>query len=205
MKHYPTIAHFKNQSGEVYAFDKLDGSNIRVEWSQKKEFYKFGSRKVLIDESHEFLGESIKLIKAKEEQFTEIFKKQKWQRVISFFEFCGNHSCFGQHVNDEPHSVTLIDVAPYKQGLLPPQDFIKLFKECGIPKVLYQGNLNSDIVDAVKKSTLEGMTFEGVVCKGAERKTKFSKPLMFKIKSDAWMGQLKEYCRGNIGLFDKLR
>ena len=43
------------------AFDKPDGSNIRAEWSKKTGFYKYGSRNVLIDKSHPFLGEAIPL------------------------------------------------------------------------------------------------------------------------------------------------
>jgi hypothetical protein len=47
------------------------------------------------------------------------------------------------------------------------------------------------------------MTFEGVVCKGAnDKKTKM--PIMFKIKSQAWLDKLKEHCKEDEALFNKL-
>ena len=35
---------------DCYAFDKLDGSNMRAKWTQKKKYHVFGKRKQLIDE-----------------------------------------------------------------------------------------------------------------------------------------------------------
>ncbi len=50
MKTYPSIDG-KIVGKDVYAFDKLDGSNIRAEWTRKtKSFVKFGSRKRLLGE-----------------------------------------------------------------------------------------------------------------------------------------------------------
>ena len=46
------------------------------------------------------------------------------------------------------------------------------------------------------------MTFEGVVAKGVNDKlTKM--PIMFKIKSKAWLDKLKEYCKDDERLFEK--
>jgi uncharacterized protein (DUF2147 family) len=72
-----------------------------------------------------------------------------------------------------------------------------------IPKVLYDGRVNEELFDKVKQSSLPGMTFEGCVCKGANDKaTKM--PIMFKIKSKAWLDKLKVYCNGNDKLFEQL-
>lgn len=204
MKQYPTIKHYRNNSDDVYAFDKLDGSNIRAEWSSKKGFWKFGSRKVLLDESHDLLGESVGLIKNWTDDLTPIFNKQRWQKVICFFEYHGESSIFGRHKKDEFHRATLIDVSPYKQPMLPPKEFVKLFVHLDIPRVLYRGKVNSDFVLSVIQSTLEGMTCEGVVCKGTERKKKFSAPVMFKIKTNVWLEKLKEYCKSDMKLFKEL-
>jgi hypothetical protein len=63
--------------------------------------------------------------------------------------------------------------------------------------------VTTELFDGVKQSTLKGMTFEGVVCKGANDKaTKM--PIMFKIKSKAWLDKLREYCKGDNQLFEKL-
>ena len=181
MKSYPSITKEVRHGVYIYAFDKLDGSNIRAEWSSKKGFHKFGSRNQLIDSSHSPLGESINLIKSKyENELSEIFLKQKWQDVLCFFEFYGKNSFAGIHLPEE-HTVTLIDVNPYKQGILEPSYFVKYFGHLDIPKVLYEGSVSSTLFDQVKQSTLPNMTLEGVVCKGSnDKKTKM--PIMFKIK-----------------------
>jgi hypothetical protein len=203
MKSYPSISKDVRHGIYIYAFDKLDGSNIRAEWSAKKGFHKFGSRTQLIDSSHSPLGESIELIKHKyTDALSEIFLKQKWQDVLCFFEFYGENSFAGIHLN-EAHTVTLLDVNPYKQGILEPSSFIKYFGHLDIPKVLYEGMVCSTLFDQVKNSSLPGMTLEGVVCKGAnDKKTKM--PVMFKIKSQAWLDKLKEHCKGDMDLFKKL-
>lgn len=203
MKSYPSISKDVRHGYYIYTFDKLDGSNIRAEWSAKKGFHKFGSRTQLIDQTHYPLGKSIEIIKSKyERDLSEIFRKQKWIDVLCFFEFYGPNSFAGVH-HDEEHTVTLIDVNPYKQGILEPSYFIKYFGHLDIPKILYEGFISSDVFDQVKKSTLPNMTLEGVVCKGSNDK-KMKLPVMFKIKSQAWLDKLKEHCKGDVELFNKL-
>jgi hypothetical protein len=204
MKQYPSITKDIRKDIYIYAFDKLDGSNIRAEWNSKKGFYKFGSRTQLIDSSHKPLGKAIQLIKEKYEiELAKVFKEQHWQNVLCFFEFHGPNSFAGSHSEKEDQTVTLLDVNVYKQGLMEPAQFIKLFGHLDIPKVLFEGSVNSDLFDKVKQSILDGMTFEGVVCKGSnDKKTKM--PIMFKIKSNLWIQKLKEHCQGDECLFDKL-
>ncbi len=63
--------------------------------------------------------------------------------------------------------------------------------------------VTDEFVESVKNSTLNDMPFEGVVCKGAlDNKTK--QPVMFKIKSNAWLSKLKVHCKGNQQLFEQL-
>ena len=52
MKQYPSISG-KLVNTKIYAFDKLDGSNIRGTWSKKRGFYKFGTRTQMLDENYE--------------------------------------------------------------------------------------------------------------------------------------------------------
>ncbi len=201
MKSYPSIGT-KFERTKVVAFDKLDGSNIRAEWSKKKGFYKFGSRHQLIDNKHPMLGESVDLILEKyEEQLGSIFSKKKWERAVAFFEFYGKNSFAGSHY-DEEHVVTLIDVNVYKRGMIEPKHFIELFEGLGIPNVLYSGMLNERLVTEVKNGTLEDMTFEGVVCKYQNHKKNMVK--MIKIKNRSWINKLKEKCDGNDALFRRL-
>ncbi len=185
----------------MYAFDKIDGSNIRAEWSRKNGFYKFGSRKVLMDESHEHLGEAVKLVNRDyADALKDIFRKQRWDRAICFFEFLGPNSFAGQHV-DEPHKVVLIDVNPHKKGLEPPRDFIRTFGDLGIAKCLHIGKATKSFEKSVRDGTLEGMGFEGVVCKGVRKGRHLT---LFKIKSRAWIEKLKEFCAGDEQKFQRL-
>lgn len=204
MKHYPSIDRNLRNDVYIYAFDKLDGSNIRAEWNTKRGFYKFGTRNQLMDESTKPFGQAIPLLKDKyEKSLGDIFKAQGWRDAICFFEWYGPNSFAGQHLENDIKDITLIDVNPFKQGILEPKQFIQLFGNVGIPKILFEGYISTEFVDAIKSSTLEGMTCEGVVCKGASD-SNAKMPVMFKIKSRLWLDKLKKYCDGNDALYNKL-
>ena len=204
MKSYPSIPRIKTQPGEYYVFDKLDGSNIRAEWTRKNSFFKFGSRNRLLDETDPILGESKELIiSGWEKSLSDIFAKERYERVVCFFEFWGPQSRFGQH-SKEPHKCNLFDVDIYKHGMLPPNKFVKMFGHLDIAGFLYQGIIDEKLVSDVKNSILSGITFEGVVCKSSVQRKRFSDPIMFKIKTDMWIERLKEYCAGDDKLYHKL-
>lgn len=203
MKTYPSITKDVRKDIYIYAFDKLDGSNMRAEWNSKKGFYKFGTRTELIDNKSPF-GGAITLINEKySESLSKIFKNNKWSDALCFFEYWGPSSFAGSHNFNEKMDTTLIDVNPYKHGIMPPAEFIKLFGHLDIAKVLYEGQVSTELFDAVKQSTLPGMTMEGVVCKG-ENDKKTNMPIMFKIKSQAWLDKLKDHCKDNELLFNRL-
>jgi hypothetical protein len=204
MKSYPSISKEIRHDIYIYAFGKIDGSNIRAEWNSKKGFYKFGTRTQLTDEKTMPFGRAIPLLREKyEADLTKVFREQGWKDAMCFFEYWGPSSFAGNHNFEEKMDITLIDVNPYKQGILFPADFIRLFGHLDIPKVCYEGYVTTELFDHVKQSTLEGMPFEGVVCKGADDNlTKM--PVMFKVKSRAWLEKLKEYCKGDDNLFEKL-
>lgn len=190
MIEYPTIQRGIRRSKQIYAFDKIDGSNVRAEWSKKRGFYKFGTRKRLMDESDPKFGEAKKLIFDKyAEDLERSFIKERQQRATAFFEFYGPNSFAGYHDHSDEHTVILFDVA-FQQGLLEPRDFLNKFGKLDIPAVLWVGKANSTLIDLVKMGQLEGMTFEGVVCKGKYILPGY--PLMFKIKNEAWIKKLKE-------------
>lgn len=190
MKQYPQIPSTPVLSQDIIAFDKLDGSNLRAEWSRKQGFYKFGKRHGLLDDitPHIAKGEQLFLDKYGED-VERVYREQRWDRAMCFFEFHGPSSAFGWHA-DEEHTVTLFDVDVYKKGLLPPRDFLRLFGHLDHPAVLYEGKANMDLRRQVNEGSLPGMTFEGVVCKGAPHK-KTKKPVMFKIKNLAWYQALR--------------
>lgn len=200
MKTYNSIDN-KIIYDEIFmVFDKLDGSNIRAEWN-KKGFYKFGSRKCLIDSSTPILGESIEIIQDKySSKLSKIFKKNKYESVTCFFEFFGKNSFAGSHVNED-HDVVLFDIDVYKKGIVEPLQFISLVNDLEYPGILYYDNITEDFVQSVKNRTLNGMTFEGVVCKRKYKNT----IQMFKIKSNDWLDRLKNRCEDNISLYNMLK
>ena len=205
MKHYPSISHDILWDTNVVAFDKLDGSNIRAEWSKKRgTFYKFGSRRKLIDEKEPILGKSIPLIVSGfEKELNDVFMSKGYESAICFFEFFGKNSFAGQHKEDDHHDVALIDVAPYKKGILPPKEFIDLCGHLRIPEVLHVGPVDASFLSSVRDGSLENMTFEGVVCKHLSKNGKLTE--MFKVKNDAWFKRLKEICGDDEGKFNELR
>lgn len=191
MKQYPSIdGHIVH--APIIAFDKLDGSNIRCEWDRKKGLHKFGSRKVLLGADHATLGTAASLALAKYgDVLGRVFTAQRWPKTTCFFEFYGPRSFAGLHEPDDVHTVTLIDVSVFKQGMMRAREFVKLFGDVvEIPRVLHDGNPSQDFIDSVKNSTLAGMTYEGVVCKGAPLKNGYP-PHMFKVKSAAWVQAVK--------------
>ena len=80
-------------------------------------------------------------------------------------------------------------------------EFIKQFGHLGIPQLLYRGKANPQFEHDVLERRLEGMTFEGVVCKGVRKGRHLT---MFKIKSKDWIEKLKQFCQGDEKLFASL-
>jgi len=192
MKQYPSFDG-KIVDIPIVAFDKLDGQNVRCEWDRKHGLHKFGSRKVLLGEDHATMGRAISLAQNKYgDSLPRIFRDERMEFVTCYFEFHGEKSFAGMHDPEDPTlTVTLIDVDIYKSGLPLARDFLKMFDgKVEIPKVLYSGNPTVPFLDSVRNGTLEGMTFEGVVCKGAPLKRGYQ-PTMFKVKNHAWVEKVK--------------
>lgn len=189
MEQYPSISTAIINT-PIYAYDKLDGSNIRAEWTRKNGFSKYGTRTRLLDSGHPFLGEAVGLFEEKySDDLSRIFKKERWEKATVFFEYFGANSFAGWHDENEKHDVVLFDVHKYKQGLLTPPEFNKLFRNVHTAELLYHGKPNQEFVQSVKDSTLEGMNFEGVICKGGLDNRR--RLIQFKVKSTAWVSKLK--------------
>jgi hypothetical protein len=202
MKEYPHIEYGYGIYGEnVYAFDKLDGSNIRVEWDRKAAkksdytggFNKFGTRTQIISKEDQNFGDSVDLFLNKYcEPLNKIFKDEKYFRNIDkitlFAEYYGPNSFAGRHEPDDVKDVVLFDVCPYKKGFVIPKLFVEYFGHLHIPDVIYIGNYNKELIHNIRR---DNDLKEGVVCKGV-RKTKGNDIVwMTKIKTNAWMDRLK--------------
>ena len=211
MKTYPSIQfsaglhQAQMQEMHFYVFDKLDGSNLRAEWTRKNGFSKFGTRRRLLDDSDPILGSGVKLILDKYgDDLSRIFREQRWNQATAYFEFYGPQSFVGQHAPDDEHTVTLIDVNVHKKGLVMPNSFVKLFRDVELPNIVHQGPIDEDFIMRVIDGEIEGVTFEGVVAK-ASPLNKTPSPVMFKIKTREWLDRLRGFCKEDKALFDKLR
>lgn len=198
MIEYPSIIHYnKAPRKECIAFDKLDGSNIRIKWTHKKGFCLFGSRTQLIDQNHPFLGDAISYFKEHlEEKLWNIidnnFKNE--QQLIFFGEAFGTKSFAGWHEENDPKKLVLFDILVGKKNrkFVLPREFIQVCSGIvEIPRVVYQGNLNDSFINKVK--TGEYDLDEGVVCKGMERTGAYRGHVwMCKIKTNTYLEKLKK-------------
>lgn len=187
MKTYPSIKRYRadrHHGFEGFTFAKHDGSNLRFEWEKKRGWFRFGSRRRLLDESHEEFGSAMEMfLEGFAEPFERLAVEHGWQSVIVFCEIWGARSFAGQHEPNDVKVLTPIDLAVYKKGLLSPLEFVQFCE--GKFDVGYLGyrTWNESFVEAVQNSTMPGMAFEGVVGKNGSG----HKRMAIKLKSQAWI------------------
>ncbi len=165
----PSVARCRGLGKPCIAFYKYDGSNLRFEWSPKRNWHKFGSRTQLIDQNTEqFKGAIPLFMDTMSKDIVEIIRDEfgsKALRIVAFAEYYGPSSFAGFHDPNEPKQLKLFDVSVYKQGFLPAKQFVELFgdKEWSA-EVEYTGNLNQPFINDVRHGAYP--VYEGVVCKG---------------------------------------
>lgn len=198
MIEYPSIQNSsKAPRQECIAFDKLDGSNFRAKWTQKRGFDVFGTRTQLIDETSEFWGDMVVVFKnTVQKPLEDLFKKDKdfqnVREIIIFGEYFGENSFAGRH-EDEPRKIVLFDilVGNKNRKFLKPREFIKKTKDLiETPRVVYEGNMNDQLIADVRADKYN--TFEGVICKGTQHVGNASGGIwMCKIKTQKYLDSLK--------------
>lgn len=195
MKTYPSIQHHDDDlyGRRVYAFDKLDGSNMRFEYSKKRGWYKFGTRGELIHDKTPIYGEGVTIFLEKYgDDLDRIFRKEysKIDSIVVFGEFVGENSFAGKHFDDDAKDVILFDVNLYKKGFIEPTEFIDRFSSLHIPELIYDGIYDDEFVYDIKNSK---SLKEGVICKGVSKTKRDGKVIwMSKIKTDDWLVRVRE-------------
>lgn len=201
MKTYPSIEHAGKAPREsCYVFVKYDGSNLRFEWSPKRGWYKFGTRKLLFDETSEIFGSAIPLFLQKYgDDLAKIFKTEKSfrgvDRFIVFAEWFGAKSFSGQHEPDDPKDIVLFDVNPNRKGIIGPKQFLDIFGHLKVAELLAIEELSDELIQKVRRSEMDMESKyeiraeipEGVICKGNESHDLW----MAKIKRQAYLDELK--------------
>jgi hypothetical protein len=196
MKTYNKIPYYNKGifNEYIYAFDKLDGSNIRAEWNPKRGWYKFGTRNTMIDENDLQFGEAITLFKNKYgESLAKVFRDNKsYKRIESFVvfaEYVGDNSFAGRHYDGDKKDIILFDVNMYKHGFVTPKNFIEDFGHLHIPDVVYQGHYTLDFVESIKNN--EFNLKEGVIVKGILKSKSKDEVWMVKVKTLDWLKRVK--------------
>lgn len=196
MKSYPTIKTHKNTKNIgnfCIAFDKMDGSNIKIEWNRKNKhcngFIKFGTRTQLIDKNSQF-GEVPDMFMNKySEGVAKIFKDDKLFRgaeeITLYLEYFGENSFAGSHEETDEKDIVLFDLFVYKKSFIQPKDFIETFETLGIPNVIYSGIFDNNLIKNVNDNIYN--LKEGVVSKGVID----GKIWMTKIKTFDWLEKVK--------------
>lgn len=190
MKDYPSIPRDFREF-DAYVFDKLDGSSMRSEWSKKSGWYKHGRRKGLLDDSNPHLAQVPTLFeRLLAEPLAKIATDNKWRHMVVFYEFWGSKSVAGLHVDGDPKTLSLFDVAADKKGILPPKEFIKHFEgKVQTAEFLGRYRWNRSFIEKVRNNEIEGITFEGVVGKGG---TKTNNIVRAKAKTQTWLDCVRE-------------
>jgi len=198
MKEYPSIPRINDDliGRSCISFYKYDGSNIRSEYSKKKGWYKWGTRRRLFDKTDRDYGCAIEIF---QKEYAESLEKiirdvYKAEKAIAFLEFFGPHSFAGKHEpgellgadSNDPKQLVLFDINIHRKGIVGPKEFIKNFGNLKIPDVIYEGFITEEFLENVRHSRYP--INEGVVCKGGEG----HKLWMTKVKSWDYLRRLKE-------------
>ena len=209
MKSYPRIQYFNQGifNQDIYAFDKLDGSNIRAEWNPKRGWYKFGTRNIMIDERDLQFGEAITLFLNKYgDSLPKVFRTNKsYKRIESFLvfaEYFGDESFAGRHIDSDPKDIILFDVDQYKHGFVTPKNFIEDFGHLHIPDIIYKGKYTMDFVQDIRNNKYK--LKEGVIVKGISKTKKQKDEIwMVKVKTIDWIQKVKTL-HGERALLEEL-
>lgn len=167
---------------QAYVFDKLDGNNLRFEWTKKRGWYKCGTRERLFDETDADFGPAVALFHdTRADALARIAHKERWQRLVVFAEYWGPKSLAGIHETGDDMRLTVFDAAPDKHGLLDPRAFRKAFEDrVETARCLGRHHWTRGFVARVRAGQLDGVTFEGVVGKSTDG-------CMAKAKTQAWI------------------
>jgi len=211
MIRYPHVPYWnKGVFGtHVFAFDKLDGSNIRATWSKKLSkktsfsngFGKFGTRTQLTYLKDPTWGLAVELFMKKysaglDKIFCEDSDFRQTREVTVFAEFFGANSFAGWHDENDKKlgkmDIVLFDVDVFQKGIMKPKDFIQKFSHLDIPKIVYEGYYDQTLVDNVKNNIYD--LNEGVVVKGTTKtkKKEVENVWMVKIKTLNWLQKVKD-------------
>ena len=183
MLQYPSIPGISKEilyhlGKPVIAQYKYDGSSLRWEWSPKKGWHKFGTRRQLFDASTPLYNQAIPLfLNGPADDIVNNIQQMnsKCERITAFTEFFGPSSFAGSHVETESKELKLLDIFLFKKGFISPEILNQMFLgKSWLPEIIYTGELTTQFINDVR--TGQYPVYEGVVCKGNGFMTKIKTP-----------------------------
>lgn len=198
--HYPKIRDSRDfPLGKCIAFEKVDGTNLHFNWQQGDGWTFMGTRRdefrldelgqAAFREKHQHIADAGHVFREGLcEPLTELLgsdRCQGWNEVAIFAEYVGPHSFAGLHKVDDPKQLVLFDVEVNGE-LVDPFEFVEVFSELSIARVVYQGKFTGNFAEAVCQGKYN--VTEGVVCKTGSR----GNVQMCKIKTNAYQALLKK-------------
>ncbi len=203
MLQYPKIPGSADApGGRCVAFEKSDGTNLHWDWDRDFGWHAFGTRRDAFNlteagvaqfaAGHAHLRQCVEVFRdTLADGLDAIFREHPSYREVqsfkAFAEFLGPESFAGLHKEGDPKTLRLFDVAAEPVGLVGPRQFVADFGHLPSARVVYEGKLTGKFADDVRAGKY-GVA-EGVVCKGGAGGPDL---WMVKIKTDAYLGRLKQ-------------
>ncbi len=193
---YPSIALSTGQKFrefEAHVFDKLDGRQIRVQWSKKKGWHLYGSKTRLFDASDKEYARAIPLFEhGLAEPLAKVAVDNKWPTCVAVCEYWSNKSLGGLLLPDDEMKVSLIDLGT-KDGFVDPKEYVRMLFKLYIPAATYLGpyKWTRGFVEDVWQGQwahADFVTFEGVVGKSSSRRDGL---IMAKAKQRIWVDRIR--------------
>jgi RNA ligase len=201
MLHYPKMPDATGcPGGPCIAFEKYDGTNLHWDWDRDFGWHAFGTRRDAFnltdagigqfEQAHSNLIGAPALFEATlAEPLDRVLRRGSClgdtPEVKAFTEFLGERSFAGMHVEGDRKCLILFDVELVGVGMLSPFDFVRVFAELPIARVVYQGRYTGQLAEDVRRGRFE--VAEGVVVKGVAD----GGPWRVKIKTLAYQERLK--------------
>jgi hypothetical protein len=198
MKDYPSIPKLADEyiGRNCIVFKKYDGSQIRCEYSKKKGWHKFGTKRRLFDKTDKDFGIAVDLFHNNfAEPINKILEDRKIDNAMAFLEFIGPNSFAGMHEANDPKELVLFDVNFHKKGIIGPKEFVEIFSHLRSAEVLYEGVLTEDLVKDIRESKYP--VDEGVICKGGSGHNLWQ----CKIKTWEYLKKIQKYFGSSYGQY----
>jgi hypothetical protein len=197
---YPSISgpSFAVLGAPCVAFEKLDGSNLRFFWDQRRGWHSTGTRYRWFKPETPTFGAAVALfLRDFAPGILTTLRQYKEYRgateVVAFCEYFGPGTFSGLHVEGETLQLVLFDLHLSGRGFVPPRDFVAHFGHLRIPPVVYEGPFSRTFIELVrhgKYPVTEGVVAKGVRTRRIRKGTVEKEVWMAKVKTLAWLEEL---------------